>query len=119
MRCLDPARPEFGLSAVRPDAELSAFDCSVDGHTLLLGDNEGNVEVADARAPDAKGVPPVNLHDRKLNTLHVRAVPCACPHPAPRHFSLAEPAAAATAILSPAALLRRLAWNSKPAAIGR
>lgn len=71
VRCMDPARPEFALLAARPDAEISAFDCAADGATLLLGDNEGNVEVADVRAPDGKGAAAVNLHDRKLNTLHV------------------------------------------------
>ena len=77
---MDPERPEFALLAARPGAEISAFDCAADGNTLLLGDNEGNVEVADARAPDGAGAAAVNLHDRKLNTLHVsyRRRGCTC-----------------------------------------
>ncbi len=71
VRRMDPAQGEFELLAVREDAEFSAFDCTVDGNSMLLGDKDGDVEVVDARDP-SKGTS-INLHDRKINTLHVRA----------------------------------------------
>lgn len=71
LRRLDPAAGQFELLVVREDAEFSAFDCSADGTALLLGDKDGDVEVLDARAPSAKSAS-LNLHDRKINTLHVR-----------------------------------------------
>ena len=67
---MDPHRGEFELLAARDDAEFSAMDCTADGNVMLLGDNEGNLEVLDARQPSPASSS-VNLHDRKLNTLHV------------------------------------------------
>ncbi len=57
---------------MREENEFSAFDCTADGGCMLLGDKDGDVEVADAREA-AKGTS-INLHDRKINTLHVRPV---------------------------------------------
>lgn len=71
VRRMDPAQGEFELLAVREDSEFSAFDCTTDGNSMLLGDKDGDVEVVDARDP-SKGTS-INLHDRKINTLHVRS----------------------------------------------
>lgn len=69
VRRLDPAQGEFELLALREENEFSAFDCTADGNSMLLGDKDGDVEVVDAREP-GKGTS-INLHDRKINTLHV------------------------------------------------
>ncbi|BDA42654.1 WD repeat-containing protein 76 [Coccomyxa sp. Obi] len=69
VRRMDPAQGEFELLAVREDSEFSAFDCTADGNSMLLGDKDGDVEVVDARDP-SKGTS-INLHDRKINTLHI------------------------------------------------
>jgi hypothetical protein len=74
VRRLDPGRGEFELLAARDDAEFSAMDCTANGSVLLLGDNDGNLEVLDARQP-GPAAKSVNLHDRKLNTLHVSQAP--------------------------------------------
>ena len=67
---MDPQRGEFELLLTRDDAEFSAFDCTTDGRMLFLGDNGGNFEIIDTREKADKSSS-VNLHDRKLNTLHV------------------------------------------------
>ena len=67
---MDPLRAEFELLLARDDTEFSAFDCTLDGRILFLGDNEGNFEMVDTREK-ADRSNSVNLHDRKLNTLHV------------------------------------------------
>ena len=72
VRRMDPQRGEFELLLARDDAEFSAFDCTLDGAVLFLGDNGGNFEMVDTREKSEKSSS-VNLHDRKLNTLHVRA----------------------------------------------
>ena len=71
VRRMDPQRGEFELLLARDDAEFSAFDCTLDGTVLFLGDNGGNFEMVDTREKSEKSSS-VNLHDRKLNTLHVR-----------------------------------------------
>ena len=70
VRRMDPRRGKFELLAAREDTEFSAFDCTLDGRTLFLGDNDGNFEMIDTREKADKR-DSVNLHDRKLNTLHV------------------------------------------------
>lgn len=70
VRRLDPQRGEFELLLARDDAEFSAFDCTLDGSVLFLGDNGGNFEMVDMREK-ADASRSVNLHDKKLNTLHV------------------------------------------------
>ena len=76
---MDPQRGEFELLLARDDTEFSAFDCTLDGRILFLGDNDGNFEMVDTREKADKSNS-VNLHDRKLNTLHVscgvQALPC-------------------------------------------
>ena len=71
VRRMDPQRGEFELLLARDDAEFSAFDCTLDGTVLFLGDNGGNFEMVDTREKSKESAS-VNLHDRKLNTLHVR-----------------------------------------------
>ena len=71
VRRMDPQRGEFELLLARADAEFSAFDCTLDGTVIFLGDNGGNFEMVDTREKSEKSAS-VNLHDRKLNTLHVR-----------------------------------------------
>ena len=71
VRRMDPQRGKFELLLARDDAEFSAFDCTLDGTVLFLGDNGGNFEMVDTREKAEKSAS-VNLHDRKLNTLHVR-----------------------------------------------
>ncbi len=70
VRRMDPQRAEFELLLARDDTEFSAFDCTLDGRTLFLGDNDGNFEMVDTREKADKSNS-VNLHDKKLNTLHV------------------------------------------------
>jgi hypothetical protein len=67
---MDPHRGDFELLVARDDAEFSALDCTMDGNIMLLGDNDGNLEVIDTREPSTNPKS-VNLHDRKINTLHV------------------------------------------------
>lgn len=70
VRRMDPQRAEFELLLARDDTEFSAFDCTLDGRVLFLGDNDGNFEMIDTREKADKSNS-VNLHDKKLNTLHV------------------------------------------------
>ncbi len=49
VRRMDPQRGEFELLLARDDAEFSAFDCTLDGRVLFLGDNDGNFEMIDTR----------------------------------------------------------------------
>ena len=77
VRRMDPQRGEFELLLARDDAEFSAFDCTLDGRVLFLGDNDGNFEMIDTREKADKS-DSVNLHDKKLNTLHVSCTLCLC-----------------------------------------
>ncbi|CAL5219832.1 g1745 [Coccomyxa viridis] len=70
VRRMDPQRAEFELLLARDDTEFSAFDCTLDGRVLFLGDNDGNFEMIDTREKADKSNS-VNLHDKKLNTLHL------------------------------------------------
>ncbi|KAK9868093.1 hypothetical protein WJX84_011731 [Apatococcus fuscideae] len=70
VRMLDPAAGSFQLVLSDEEAEFSAFDCTADGATAFLGDKDGNIEVLDVRA--GKTVQEgVNLHPKKINTVHV------------------------------------------------
>lgn len=48
--------------------EFSSFECSGDGRTLYIGDNEGDLRVVDARVGKAV-VAPVNVHSKRVNTV--------------------------------------------------
>ena len=48
--------------------EFSSFECSGDGCTLYIGDNEGDLRVVDARVGKAV-VAPVNVHSKRVNTV--------------------------------------------------
>ena len=75
VRMLDPAAGSFQLVLSDEEAEFSAFDCTADGATAFLGDKDGNIEVLDVRA--GKTVQEgVNLHPKKINTVHVSQPRC-------------------------------------------
>ncbi len=67
----DPAA--FRLALSDEAAEFSALDVAPDGGTAYLGDKDGGLTVADLRA-DGRAAPAAAaaLHDKKVNTLHVR-----------------------------------------------
>ncbi|KAK9823208.1 hypothetical protein WJX72_001110 [[Myrmecia] bisecta] len=70
VRMLDPGPGAYELVLSSDDAEFSAFDCLADGNTGFVGDKDGNLDVFDVRARKLahEGV---NIHDKKINTLHV------------------------------------------------
>ena len=63
----------FRLALSDEGAEFSALDVAPDGATAFLGDKDGCLTVADLRA-DGRAAPAAeaSLHDKKVNTLHVR-----------------------------------------------
>lgn len=61
----------FRLALSDEEAEFSALDVSSDGATAYLGDKDGGLVVADLRASGGASITAA-LHDRKINTLHVR-----------------------------------------------
>ena len=72
MRCLDPTTGKFELLVSSEEAEFSAMDCTADGSTAILGDNDGYLHVFDIRENAGKQrKKEAELHNKRINTLHV------------------------------------------------
>ncbi len=69
VRLLDFEKGMFEL-VYSDESDFSALDTTADGHTLLIGDNFGDLLQVDTRAPADKAKP-LNLHAKKVNTLQV------------------------------------------------
>lgn len=74
IRILDPTIASFRLGLSDGEAQFSAFDVTADGRSGFVGDKDGNLEVLDFRAASCVQSA-LSLHDRKINTLHVRCGP--------------------------------------------
>ncbi len=83
---LDPGSGSFQLVLSDEDAEFSAFDTTSDGATAFLGDKDGNLDILDVRSSKKAGEG-VNLHPKKINTVHVRSK---APPPPPLPGSLSH-----------------------------
>ncbi len=74
VRMLDPNVAASELVVSDEEAEYSACDVTSDGATVSVGDKDGNLEVVDVRSHSAV-TPAMSLHDKKINSLHVRFSP--------------------------------------------
>ena len=62
----------FRLALSDEEAEFSALDVAPDSLTAYLGDKDGGLTTLDLRAAGRAGGAGAALHERKINTLHVR-----------------------------------------------
>ena len=69
----------FRLALSDEEAEFSALDVAPDSTTAYLGDKDGGLTVLDLRAGARASGAGAALHDKKINTLHVRC--CRVPVP--------------------------------------
>lgn len=71
VRRLDAERSVFTLAWGDEEMEYSCMEVSPDGATCWLGDKDGDLDIVDLRAGKRVNAKPLQLHNRKLNTLHV------------------------------------------------
>ena len=62
----------FRLALSDEEAEFSALDVAPDSMTAYLGDKDGCLTTLDLRAAGRAGAAGAALHEKKINTLHVR-----------------------------------------------
>ena len=78
VRSLDVQQGVFEAIVLDEQSEWSAMDCRSDGSCVYLGDKDGDCCAVDLRS-HKRVVPLFSCHNKKFNTLHVRAHPC-CLH---------------------------------------